>query len=465
MVVNLMTNKDFSDLGLIEPLQRALEHEGYEHPTPIQCSAIPPALDGRDILGCAQTGTGKTAAFALPILQRLAAGRRAASRRPHALVLTPTRELAAQIGDSFEAYGRHLALRHTVIYGGVKQNAQVTAISRGVDVVIATPGRLIDLADQQQIFLNRVEVAVLDEADRMLDMGFVRDVERILALLPPRRQSLLFSATMPDPIARLATKILTDPVRVAVDPVSSPAERVEQRVLFVQRSDKRPLLGELLRDPQIERALVFTRTKHGANKVAKQLGEVNVPAEAIHGNKSQNARLRALDAFKRGNVRVLVATDIAARGIEVQGVTHVINYDLPNEPESYVHRIGRTGRAGARGAALSFCDAEEQPYLRSIERLIKRRVPVFTDHPYHSGIPLSSSEQDKSVEKSSPGPSSARRRKRSRRPNDAERGQRVSASMPKKAAAGGPTQSPRPAASSPRRAGPDVQRRSRRGPS
>ncbi len=378
-----MTDKNFSELGLIEPLLRAIRAEGYETPTPIQSEAIPHVLKGRDLLGCAQTGTGKTAAFALPILQHLSRGKRAQPRRPRALVLTPTRELAAQIDDSFGAYGRFTEIGHTVIYGGVGQRPQVAAMRRGVEVLVATPGRLLDLIGQGHIQLDQVEIAVLDEADRMLDMGFIRDVERILSFLPKKKQSLLFSATMPDAIARLASDLLIDPIRVAVAPISATADRIDQRVLFVRRGDKRALLGELLSDPRINRALVFTRTKRGANQVAKQLGAIKVPAEAIHGNKSQGARQRALDAFKRGRVRVLVATDIAARGIDVEGITHVINYDLPNEPESYVHRIGRTARAGAEGAAISFCDADEQPYLRSIERLIRQQLTVFSDHPYH----------------------------------------------------------------------------------
>lgn len=378
-----MTQDTFSSLGLREPILRALRAAGYDHPTPIQREAIPPALQGRDILGCAQTGTGKTAAFALPILQHLGDDRRAHARRPRALILTPTRELAAQIGDSFAVYGRYTPPRHTVLYGGVGQKPQVRALLRGVEILVATPGRLLDLVGQGFVRLDRVEIAVLDEADRMLDMGFFRDVERILAVLPEDKQSLLFSATMPGPIARLAAERLRDPVRVAVTPVSSTTERIDQRVLFVSRADKRALLSELLEDPEIKRALVFTRTKHGANRLAKQLNAIQVASDAIHGNKSQGARTRVLEAFKRGRIRVLVATDLAARGIDVEGITHVINFDLPVEPESYVHRIGRTGRAGASGAALSFCDAEERVHLRGIERLIRQPLPAFTDHPYH----------------------------------------------------------------------------------
>jgi ATP-dependent RNA helicase RhlE len=374
--------KNFSDLGLVEPLLRAIRSEGYDQPTPIQAEAVPEVLRGRDILGCAQTGTGKTAAFALPILQLLDGKRRAEPKRPRALVLSPTRELAAQIGDSFRAYGKHLASKCAVIFGGVGQRPQVDALRRGVDILVATPGRLLDLVGQGHVHLDRIEIAVLDEADRMLDMGFIHDVEKILARLPAKRQSLLFSATMPREIRRLADDLLTEPVAIQVDPVASTVEQVKQHVLFVSHADKRALLGELLEDPRIERALVFTRTKHGANKVAKQLSKSSLKADAIHGNKSQSARQRALDGFKRGQIRVLVATDIAARGIDVEGVTHVINYDLPNIPESYVHRIGRTARAGSDGAAISFCASDERPYLKSIEKLIKKRIHVLEDHPY-----------------------------------------------------------------------------------
>jgi ATP-dependent RNA helicase RhlE len=376
----------FAELGLIEPLQRAVRTEQYTTPTPIQVQAIPHLLRGRDLLGCAQTGTGKTAAFALPILQRLAADEgRAGPKACRALVLTPTRELAAQIADSFAIYGRFLKLTRTVVFGGVGQNPQVQALARGVDILVATPGRLLDLMGQGCVRLDRLEVFVLDEADRMLDMGFIHDVRRVIRALPARRQTLLFSATMPAEIARLADSILTDPVKVAVTPVASTVEQVEQRVMFVERADKRPLLGQLLRDPAVDRALIFTRTKHGANRVAQDLARIGVEADAIHGNKSQTARTRALERFRTGEGRVLVATDIAARGIDVDGITHVINYDLPNVPESYVHRIGRTARAGRSGVAISFCDAEERAYLRDIEALIRLRIPVVADHPWHPG--------------------------------------------------------------------------------
>jgi ATP-dependent RNA helicase RhlE len=375
----------FSDLGLIEPLQRAVRSESYTTPTPIQAQAIPHLLRGRDLLGCAQTGTGKTAAFALPILQRLASdGQRPVAKSCRALVLTPTRELAAQIEDSFAVYGRYLKLTRAVVFGGVGQSPQVRALARGVDILVATPGRLLDLMGQGFVRLDRLAVFVLDEADRMLDMGFIHDVQRVIRALPGRRQTLLFSATMPAEIAALADSILTNPVKVAVNPVASTVEQVEQRVMFVERTDKRPLLGRMLQDPAIDRALVFTRTKHGANRVAQELARIGVQADAIHSNKSQTARTRALERFRTGAGRVLVATDIAARGIDVDGISHVINYDLPNVPESYVHRIGRTARAGRSGVAISFCDAEERAYLRDIEALIKIRIPVVADHPWHS---------------------------------------------------------------------------------
>jgi ATP-dependent RNA helicase RhlE len=380
----------FAELGLTEPIQRAVRAENYTTPTPIQVQAIPHLLAGRDLLGCAQTGTGKTAAFALPILQRLAGDpRRAGPKACRALVLTPTRELAAQIETSFAVYGRYLKLSRAVVFGGVGQNPQVRAMAPGVDVLIATPGRLLDLMGQGFIRLDRLEVFVLDEADRMLDMGFIHDVRRVIKALPERRQSLFFSATIPPEIARLADGILTDPVLVGIRPVVSTAERIEQSIMFVEKADKRPLLTRVLKDSAIERVLVFTRTKHGADRVVKQLAQGGVAADAIHGNKSQNARTRALERFRSGAGRVLVATDIAARGIDVDGVSHVINYDLPNVPESYVHRIGRTARAGKSGVAISFCDAEERAYLRDIEALIKARIPVVADHPWHSAAPIS----------------------------------------------------------------------------
>jgi len=376
--------QSFAQLDLVEPLQRALRAENYATPTPIQAQAIPHLLAGRDLLGIAQTGTGKTAAFALPILQRLAAERAAPVRNAmRALILTPTRELAVQIHDSFRTYGRHLQLRSAVIYGGVGQKPQTDALARGPDIVVATPGRLLDLVQQGHVRFDRVSVFVLDEADRMLDMGFIHDVRRVIAKLPPVRQSLLFSATMPPEVESLVKGILKNPQRVEVTPSATTVERIEQRVLFVDSADKRALLADVLKDPAIARALVFTRTKHGANRVAEQLDRIGVQADAIHGNKSQSARQRALDDFRRGKTRVLVATDIAARGIDIDGITHVINYELPNVPESYVHRIGRTARAGADGVALSFCDASERPFLKDIEKLTRQRLAVVDTHRFH----------------------------------------------------------------------------------
>ena len=374
----------FGSLGLAEPLLRALSAHGYERPTPIQAQAIPPLLEGRDLLGCAQTGTGKTAAFALPILDRLAR-RRAAGPGVRALILTPTRELAAQVRESFLRYGQHLRIQCATVFGGVGQGGQVQALRRGAEVVIATPGRLLDLMEQGHVKLGGLEVLVLDEADRMLDMGFIQPIRRIVAALPRVRQTLLLSATMPAEIAKLASGILRDPARIAVDPVSSTVDKISQWVLFVERGDKPALLREVLRDPTTRRVLVFTRTKHGADKVARHLDRAGIGAAAIHGNKSQNVRERALADFKDGRARVLVATDIAARGIDVDGITHVINLDVPNEPESYVHRIGRTARNGAAGVALSFCDREERVYLRAIERLTGTRLQVVTDHPFAGG--------------------------------------------------------------------------------
>jgi ATP-dependent RNA helicase RhlE len=374
---------NFSDLGLSQPVLRALDAAGYQAPTPIQAMAIPHVISGRDLFGCAQTGTGKTAAFALPILHRLAEAAVPSGRpKTRALVLTPTRELAAQIGASFEAYGRHTSLRYAVMFGGVGIQRQIQTLARGVDVVIATPGRLLDLMQQRAISLADVRVLVLDEADRMLDMGFVNDVMRITRAVPKSRQTLLFSATLPDSIRSLAQSLLSSPVHVAVDAVSSAAETLDQSVYFVDKADKRALLAWVLQDLQIDRTLAFTRTKHGADRVVEFLQKRGFAAAALHGNKSQNARERALDSFKSGKLRVLVATDIAARGIDIEQLSHVINFEVPNTPESYVHRIGRSGRAGASGAALSFCDAEERPYLRSIERLIRMQIRVVGDHPH-----------------------------------------------------------------------------------
>ena len=365
----------FTDLGLSAAVLKALTAEGYVNPTPIQQKAIPEVLAGRDLLGCAQTGTGKTAAFALPMIERLMASNlQRDARRPRALVLSPTRELSAQIAESFATYGRGTPLKYAVIFGGVGQGPQISALSRGLDVLVATPGRLIDLMQQGAAFLDKVEILVLDEADRMLDMGFLPDVKRILQKLPKQRQTLFFSATMPSDIERLSREILVNPVRVDVAPVSSTAERIEQSVYMCEASEKRRVLEKVLRDPAVERAIVFTRTKHGANRLVKELERGEIISEAIHGNKSQGARQRALDNFRSGRLRVLIATDIAARGIDVDGISHVVNYDLPNIPESYVHRIGRTARAGKEGIAISLCSREERGYLRDIERLT--RLPI-----------------------------------------------------------------------------------------
>ena len=369
------SNIAFTDLGLSDVVLKALTAEGYETPTPIQQKAIPHVLAGRDLLGCAQTGTGKTAAFALPMIERLLASNTPRDgRRPRALVLSPTRELSAQIADSFATYGRGTPLKYAVIFGGVGQGPQISMLSRGLDVLVATPGRLLDLMNQGAAFLDKVEILVLDEADRMLDMGFLPDVKRILQKLPKQRQTLFFSATMPSDIERLSREILVNPVRVDVAPVSSTAERIEQSVYMVEASEKRRVLEKVLRDPAMERAIVFTRTKHGANRLVKELERGEIVSEAIHGNKSQGARQRALDNFRSGRLKVLIATDIAARGIDVDGISHVVNYDLPNIPESYVHRIGRTARAGREGIAVSLCSREERGYLRDIERLT--RTPI-----------------------------------------------------------------------------------------
>jgi ATP-dependent RNA helicase RhlE len=393
----------FNDLNLIEPILKALSTEGYTTPTPIQAQAIPIVLQGKDLLGCAQTGTGKTAAFAIPILQLLQEKRPlqpAAAphngQRPSAqstipirsLILTPTRELAIQIGESFVAYGRHTSMRHTVIFGGVSQQSQVEALRRGIDILIATPGRLLDLMQQRFVNLQNLEIFVLDEADRMLDMGFVTDVRKILTKLPPKHQTLFFSATMPPEIQKLADGILRNPTKVEVTPVSSTVEIIKQSIYYVDKLNKPSLLNFILRDKDIETVLVFTKTKHGADRIVRNLNNYRITAEAIHGNKSQNARQRALFNFKNRRTRVLVATDIAARGIDIDDLTHVINYDLPNIPETYVHRIGRTGRAGASGTAMSFCDLEEREYLRDIQRVISLQIPVVEEHPYPMPKPV-----------------------------------------------------------------------------
>jgi len=373
----------FKSLNIIEPILKAVREEGYTTPTPIQVQAIPIVLQGTDLLGCAQTGTGKTAAFAIPILQLLSANKTYHKKRKvRSLIVTPTRELAIQIGESFRAYGRHTGLTYTVIFGGVNQNQQTSTLHNGVDIVVATPGRLLDLMNQGHLTLHDVEIFVLDEADRMLDMGFIHDVKRILAALPKKRQSLFFSATILPEIIKLANTILHNPTKVSVTPDSLTVDIIKQSVYFVDKGNKNALLVEILKDKGIKTALVFTRTKHGADKVMQNLLRHHVKAEAIHGNKAQNARQRALSNFKAQTTRVLVATDIAARGIDVDDMEYVINFEMPNVPETYVHRIGRTGRAGAKGTAFSFCDAEEKAYLRDIEKLIAQKIPIVENHPF-----------------------------------------------------------------------------------
>ncbi|WCT13085.1 DEAD/DEAH box helicase [Mucilaginibacter jinjuensis] len=374
----------FQDLKLIEPILKALKTEGYTTPTPIQQQSIPIILQRKDLLGCAQTGTGKTAAFSIPILQILHEERlqHKEQKTIKSLILTPTRELAIQIGESIAAYGKHTGLKHLVIFGGVTQNPQVDSLRRGVDILVATPGRLLDLVNQRYVNLEHIKILVLDEADRMLDMGFVHDVKKIISKIPAKRQTLFFSATMPKEIQSLADTILNKPEKVEVTPVSSTADTINQSIFFVDKGDKRLLLSHILKDKNIKRVLVFTRTKHGADKVVKDLIRTNVTAEAIHGNKSQNARQRALTNFKNSSTRVLVATDIAARGIDVDELTHVIQYELPEVPETYVHRIGRTGRAGASGIAFAFCDEEEKELLKDIHKIIGKTIPVETEHPY-----------------------------------------------------------------------------------
>ncbi len=379
----------FNDLNISEEILHALKLEGYTTPTPIQQQAIPSILEGKDLLGCAQTGTGKTAAFAIPTLQRLNEnpGHRG-QKNIRCLVLTPTRELAIQIDDSFSAYGRNIVMKHTVIFGGVSQVSQVNEIRRGTEILIATPGRLLDLIQQRVVNLQHVEIFILDEADRMLDMGFINDVKKVVALLPKRRQNLFFSATMPKEIQNLADTILYEPVKVEVTPISTTAEKIDQFVFMVEKPQKRALLHHILDDKTIKKVLVFTRTKHGADKVVKDLDKAGIKAEAIHGNKAQNARQRALTNFKDGRIRVLVATDIASRGIDVDEITHVINYEIPNEPETYVHRIGRTARAGASGVSFSFVDEEERSYLKDIEKLTRQKIPVIKDQPFNSPVPV-----------------------------------------------------------------------------
>jgi ATP-dependent RNA helicase RhlE len=373
----------FKELGIIDPILKAISAEGYTQPTPIQEQSIPILLRRKDLLGCAQTGTGKTAAFAIPILQHLYNERRTDGKRQiRALIVTPTRELAIQIGESFTTYGKHTGLRNTVIFGGVKQGAQTATLNQGVDILVATPGRLLDLMNQGYISLKNVQYSVLDEADRMLDMGFIHDIKKIIAKLPKERQSLFFSATMPPDIVRLSQQILGNPQKVSVKPEQTTAEKVEQSIYFVSKGGKSKLLVHLLENQQFDSTLVFSRTKHGADKIVKMLSKASIKSEAIHGNKSQNARVRALGNFKSGRSKVLVATDIAARGIDIDDLSLVVNYDLPNIPETYVHRIGRTGRADASGMALSFCDQEERPYLKDIQKLIGQEISVVKEHPF-----------------------------------------------------------------------------------
>ncbi len=380
-----MQKISFADLALLPPLQTALQESGYVHPTPIQEQAIPAVLEGHDILGIAQTGTGKTAAFCLPILQIIATNRWSReARRPAALILTPTRELAIQIHESLETYGKHLRLKHAVIFGGVGQGPQVKALQSGCDVLVATPGRLLDLIQQRFLSLDRVQIFVLDEADRMLDMGFMQDIRRILPLLPKKTHNLFFSATMPTEIQKLANTILKDPKKIEVTPASTTVEKIDQSVLFVDKKDKLSLLLHLLKDRQLRKVLVFVQMKHGANRVVEKLEKNGVSTAAIHGNKSQGARQRAIEHFASGQIRVLVATDIASRGIDIDGITHVINLELPHLPESYVHRIGRTARAGTDGQAISLCGAEERSFLYAIEKTTRQQIRVVTDQPFHS---------------------------------------------------------------------------------
>jgi ATP-dependent RNA helicase RhlE len=373
----------FQSLGLVDTLLRAVEAEGYESPTPVQEQSIPPLLAGRDVLGVAQTGTGKTAAFTLPVLQIMDRNKPGGKRHIRALILSPTRELAAQIDERLGAYSENMDVRHRVIFGGVNQNPQVRALQRGLDVLVATPGRLLDLVGQGHIDLSRIEFFVLDEADRMLDMGFINDIKKVLKLLPNRRQNLLFSATMPKSIATLAGSFLNDAVMVDVSPKEMTVDRIQQKIMFVRKADKRRLIVKLIKEQKVKCGIVFTRTKHGANRLVKQLDQSHISAAAIHGNKSQGARTKALEGFKKGSIPILVATDIASRGIDVEGITHVFNYDLPNIPESYVHRIGRTARAGRSGVAYAFCDDSESGYLVGIQNLIGMEIPVETQNPFH----------------------------------------------------------------------------------
>ena len=412
-----MTVSAFAELGLTERLLRALKEAQYNDPTPIQKQAIPLLLDGADLLGIAQTGTGKTAAFTLPLLQNLEEDDiNPAPRTTRALILAPTRELALQIADSIKTYGRHMNMRLAVVMGGVGHRPQIQVLHKGVDITVATPGRLLDLANQRKIDLRKCDYLILDEADRMFDMGFIRDVRKIVAMMPEERQTLLFSATMPKEIAKLAAEILYEPERVEIAAKSIAVDRIEQRVHHLDKAAKRDHLAKLMNEPDLEKVIVFTRTKRGANQVVKRLSQEGVGAEALHGNKSQNARQRALENFKKGRARVLVATDIASRGIDVDDVTHVINYELPDEPESYVHRIGRTARAGASGIAISFCDASERQQLRSIERLIKRPLSIVGDGPTGADAPRAGKKGGNAPHR--PAGGKRKRHRRPRRPSD-----------------------------------------------
>jgi len=394
---------NFEALGLSKKLLEAIESEGYTTPTPVQEQSIPPLLAGRDVLGVAQTGTGKTAAFALPVLQIMSRTKTQGKRHIKALILSPTRELAAQIGERFSVYGENLDIRHKVIFGGVNQNPQVRALQKGIDVLVATPGRLLDLINQGHIDITRVEFFVLDEADRMLDMGFIRDIKKVLKLLPKRRQNLLFSATMPKSIADLAGSFLHNAIMIDVSPKEITVDRIKQKIMFVRKADKRRLLVNLIKEEKVRCGIVFTRTKHGANRLVKQLDQSRINAAAIHGNKSQGARTKALAGFKNGSIAILVATDIASRGIDVDGITHVFNYDLPNEPESYVHRIGRTARAGRSGIAYGFCDESESGYLVGIQQLIGHEIDTDIGHEFHfsSAIPKPDQKPGKIKQKKS----------------------------------------------------------------
>tara|TARA_Y100000766_G_scaffold277814_2_gene283732 strand:- start:9176 stop:10513 length:1338 start_codon:yes stop_codon:yes gene_type:complete len=410
---------DFQSLGLSNTLLRAVESEGYATPTPVQQQSIPPLLEGRDVLGVAQTGTGKTAAFALPVLQIMNRNKPQGKRFIRALILSPTRELAAQIDERFAAYSENMDLKHRVIFGGVNQNPQVRALKKGLDILVATPGRLLDLIGQGYVDITQVEFFVLDEADRMLDMGFIRDIEKVIKILPKQRQNLLFSATMPKSIAKLAGTFLKNAVMVDVSPKEMTVDRIQQKIMFLRKADKRRLLVQIIKEERVHCGIVFTRTKHGANRLVKQLDQSNITAAAIHGNKSQGARTKALAGFKNGSIPILVATDIASRGIDVDGITHVFNYDLPNEPETYVHRIGRTARAGRSGIAYAFCDDTESGYLVGIQQLIGKEIPVNSNHPFHfiGAIPKPGQKPGKIKENTG-----AKKRPRNKNRNQKKRG-------------------------------------------